>query len=126
MLGVKGKGGGCGDGGGGMECVRLLLEAQADVNYKDSDGDTALIIACETGLRGVADTLLEANADPNACSKGDGNFPLLYAAFQGQPLLVKSLLEARATPSRANRTLSCALHYAADGGCGEAVELLIG
>ena len=34
---------------GHLDCVKLLLEAGADINHEDSEGRTALIAACYMG-----------------------------------------------------------------------------
>ncbi|CAI7632375.1 unnamed protein product [Penicillium pancosmium] len=46
-----------------VECVKLLLDAGADVNLKAPDGSTVLHIACR-GIGKLVKLLLEAGADP--------------------------------------------------------------
>ena len=47
----------------GTETASLLLRAGAKTEICDSDGRTALVIACQKGLDRVAKTLLEAGAN---------------------------------------------------------------
>uniref|UniRef100_A0A0D9VXF5 Uncharacterized protein n=1 Tax=Leersia perrieri TaxID=77586 RepID=A0A0D9VXF5_9ORYZ len=46
-----------------LKCVKLLVEAGADVNY--SDRDTPLVVAITNGLTNCIKYLLKAGADPN-------------------------------------------------------------
>ena len=51
--------------GGQTEKVKALLEAGADVEAKDNDGETVLMVAAVGGYTDVVRTLLEAGADVN-------------------------------------------------------------
>ena len=53
---------------GHNDAVKALLEAGANVNSKDSEGNTALITAVFYGRTDVVETLLGAGADTNAIS----------------------------------------------------------
>jgi len=54
--------------GGGLEVVRAMIEAGADVNMKDKQGFTPLILAAQMGHTAVVQALIEAGA--NADSEG--------------------------------------------------------
>ena len=63
-------------------CVSLLIEAVADVNVKNEDGETALLDTVITHHDDCVDLLIEAGADVNQpCN--DGRTPLKTAAFNG-------------------------------------------
>lgn len=58
--------------------VKLLIEEEANVNYKDQQGWTALIIAVSMKNKKIIDLLLKAGADVN-CKSNHGNTPLMWA-----------------------------------------------
>mmetsp|Transcript_4510 Transcript_4510/g.9998 ORF Transcript_4510/g.9998 Transcript_4510/m.9998 type:complete len:306 (+) Transcript_4510:178-1095(+) len=52
---------------GHKDVVRILLDAGADLECEDGDGDTPLAWATYCGRRGVMDQLLASGADPSFC-----------------------------------------------------------
>jgi hypothetical protein len=71
--------------------VKLLLKHDADVNFKDGYGHTALYEACEAGHNEVIDTLLDEGADPNI-TDNFGVTPLMVACKNEDFNAVESLL----------------------------------
>lgn len=67
---------------GNLECLTLLLEQGADVNYKDEYGRTALFQACRYGFPSAAAELIAAGAEVN-CVSHRGMTSLTFAASQG-------------------------------------------
>lgn len=63
---------------GCVECIKVLAELKADVNFADQDGVTPLINALMNGHYDTASALLDAGADPNLAD-AVGRTPL-YAA----------------------------------------------
>ncbi|TVT98380.1 hypothetical protein EJB05_00575 [Eragrostis curvula] len=76
--------------GQSLKCVKLLVQAGADVNVKSMNGQTVLMSAIDDGFTDIAKFLIEAGADPNI-DDGDGRFPIMAAADNGQRELVEIL-----------------------------------
>ena len=102
----------------------MLLEAGADVNVQNSDGQSALMLAATEGCDELVRLLLDAGADVNA-QDSSGRSALMLAAEEGNDDLVRLLLDAGAN----DKTQCClghtALSYAAECGYGKVVGLLL-
>ena len=86
---------------GNIEKIRELIKAGADVNEKNSNGSTALMIAAGTGNIDMIKVLIDAKADVNA--KSNDGFTALMGAIRSAQLdavkylnAVKYLIEAKA------------------------------
>jgi len=110
-----------------QKVVQLLLDANANVNAKDSSGWTALIHSANTnGNPEIASALIKAHADINASGKY-GTTALFMAAVKGNIDLVKALVEAGADLNAAVKTTGdslTALHAAERQGNKEIAEFL--
>jgi ankyrin repeat protein len=111
-----------------IEAVTLLVEHGADVNGRDRDGDTALLLACgaETGTRPgpqVVQALLAHGADANAKGAHETT-PLMAAARHGRLDVVRLLLEAHANVNAADANRVTALQWAINSGSSEIAALL--
>lgn len=68
---------------GSIDCLKLLVEAGANVNATDCDGIGVLQTALSAGLNVESvGILLEAGADPDACD-ADGDSPRMWVAEEG-------------------------------------------
>jgi hypothetical protein len=51
--------------GGAIDCAKILLDAKADINATDPDGNTGVVLAIISGHYDVAGYLIDKGADPN-------------------------------------------------------------
>jgi len=80
---------------GNVPRLRALLDEHADVDARDSDGRTALMLAVINGRPGAVAALLASGADPNAAA-GNGTTPLQVAEARDEPAIVAALRRAGA------------------------------
>ena len=77
------------------KCAKHLIEAKADVNFKDENSLTPLTIASKDGRLDIVKYLVDAGADVNMKTEL-GVTPLMLAAKNGHLETVKYLMEANA------------------------------
>ena len=78
---------------GNAEIIKMLLAAGADVESANADGQTALMVVARTGKVDAAKALLIAGAKVNAIESFGGQSPLMWAAAESQPAMIRLLLE---------------------------------
>ena len=111
---------------GYTKVVKMMLEANADVNAKDIEGWTALMLASiipYNNYTEIVKLLLEAGADVNAKDK-DGDTVLIKTSGDGYTEIVKILLEAGADINAKNINGETALDVAKKRRRIETTELL--
>lgn len=64
-----------------------------DINFKNENGYTLLMIACRTNNYKIVEILLNKGADPNIKTKFSGWFALMYAAEYSDTDIINLLLE---------------------------------
>ena len=79
--------------GGSVECVRLILEAGAEIDVRDEDGATPLMVAATYGHTKVVQELLSRNAETKLKDRF-GNSALSSAAIKGHSETCNVLLPA--------------------------------
>lgn len=110
---------------GDVEELKDLIEKGADVNAKNTKGETALIAAAERGHLNIVDILFEKDADINA-KNNKGWTALWMVASRGHSFIVRALLERGAdVNAKENTGGNTALHMAALAGHTEIVKLLL-
>ena len=110
------KSGNCSENGGERTVLRLLLEAGADTNARDSKGRAGLHMCCGDANNGpaLAALLLEHGADLEA-KDSRGNTPFLAAARNGAVVLMDFFFTSGANTSHRDADGMNALHVAASG-----------
>ncbi len=84
--------------GGNTEDCESLLEIGAQVDWKNVDGDTALLSACRRGHTDTVVLLLVYGANPNMRAR-DGLTPLHICTLNGDIKTINVLLDAGADAS---------------------------
>ena len=123
----------------------MLLEAGADANVANEDGQTALMLAARTGNVAVAKLLVQHGADVNRRERFRDQSAVMWAAAQNHPEMVAFLvsmkrrpLGARAAPTTGRRQITneprvqyrptgglTPLLYAARAGCLGCVKTML-
>ena len=65
-----------------LQCAKILLDFKASVDFRDTEGDSALHVACGQGHAAIVRLLLDCGASLMLCNKG-GNGCLEIAAKGG-------------------------------------------
>lgn len=73
-------------------CAELLLQANANVNARNTHGETPIYFAAIYGNIKLARTLLDAGAEPTICDQ-NGCFPLEWAGYFGHLDVAKELVQ---------------------------------
>jgi ankyrin repeat protein len=100
-------------GNGDAEMTRLLLEAGADTEYRDHNGDRALLWAAYGGTPETVLLLLDAGSPADADADPYGETPLMTASWYNHEEMVRLLLAVGADPNRRDQSSLTALHLAA-------------
>jgi ankyrin repeat protein len=106
------------------EMVQMLLWAKADVNLKDSSGQTVLMMLSDKATSELVWDLLNAGAKVNA-RDNDGDSPLIEAAQVNNLDVLKTLLDAGAKVNTSNNEGRTPLMVAAAEGLVNNVKALI-
>src|SRR5690606_26408862 len=127
-----------------VELVRLLLEAGADPEIANADGQTPLMLAARDGVAEIAELLLEHGASVDPVEQWRGQSALIWAAARGHGAVTRLLIghgadiELRAASTDWGSQITSEpraqyrpvggltpLLYAARVGCGDCIEALL-
>ena len=78
-----------------LEECRLLIESGANVNDKDNNSMTALMLASIKGYENIVKLLIESGTNVNE-KNYDGYTALMWASINGHKNIVKLLIESGA------------------------------
>jgi uncharacterized protein len=109
---------------GDLREVKRLISAGADVNWRDSVGETALFGACAWGHQDVVRFLLSAGANHTLAEFGRGLTSLHWAASHGNIETIRTLVEAGADPTTPDRFGELPIDSAHKSGKGSHVAYL--
>ncbi|KAK0668609.1 ankyrin repeat-containing domain protein, partial [Cercophora samala] len=111
---------------GNLEVAQFLLEKDTDVEIRDKDGWTPLMLAIEGDKPDLAEFLIQKNANVNS-EANDGGTALLMASQNGNLNLVKVLLKngAKQLPWKLGGGQTRPLHLAAKHGHLAITKLLL-
>jgi hypothetical protein len=93
-----------------LECMRVLIEAKADVHARNHVGWRALHGASHIGHTGCLKLLINEGADMNA-RDNDGVTPVMIACYEDKLTSVQLLLSANADIALLSNTGKDALHW---------------
>ena len=110
--------------GEGIKCLRMLVEARADLAAQDNFGRTPLCHAAEGGHPEAVRALVEMGADVNFVT-GDDESPMTIASFQGHAHVVRILVELDAGVDTKNGEGESSLVIATRLGFVEVVSALV-
>jgi ankyrin repeat protein len=109
------------------DVIRLLLEADANIEALDNDGNTVIMVAVQKDHTDVVAQLLAAGANVNTTSatNGDAINALSVAAGNGSMKMLMQLLEAGADPNAIRHSRGSPLPVAMVKGHEHVVEALL-
>lgn len=84
-----------------LELVASLISEGSDINARDKDGRSVLMIAEENGMTDFAELLIEKGADINVRDK-KGDSALIYSFTNVHPRIIKLLIEKGADVNAKN------------------------
>jgi len=108
---------------GNREHVELFIKAEMDINSRDKDGSTALMVASERGDIEMAQFLMQNGADVSA-KNIDGYTALMYVAYKGNLEIAELLIKNKADVNARDKDGWTALRYASIQGRNDMVALL--
>lgn len=97
---------------GSHERLAAFIDAHYDLETRDDNGYTALILAAYHGQQAAVEQLLAAGADPCGQDRR-GNSALMGAIFKGELSIARRLMDADCAPDQRNRSGQTAAMYAA-------------
>jgi ankyrin repeat protein len=106
------------------DSVQLLIEAGANLNARNSKGETALMVALRESGKLNAELLVEKGADFNIANNV-GEIPIVIAAGYGYTNVVAKMIAMGADVNVKSRNGDTALSFARSSGYDDVVKLLL-
>lgn len=108
---------------GDLETVRLAVQSGADVNSRDTDGRTALMLASAAGYASIAEFLLARGADPNLIDI-EGSSSMIFAVENGRADILAQLIYKRGDLTLRNKKNERAADLALDRCDAQSMQLM--
>ena len=109
---------------GDMEGIYTLIDNKVNVNVKNKNGMTPLMIAAQNGYVELAKILIQAGADVKTSNSLTGDTSLILASENGQTMCVQTLLKCHANVNIQGRNGDTALISAARNGNEDCLQVL--
>lgn len=109
---------------GNIDAVNLFIKAGIDLNSKNADGATALMVATDKGHADVVQVLLNNGADVKATDENDETV-LMHAVHAGDMDIFQVLINKGADAKATDKDGRTVLMYAAMGGSPVIIKVLI-
>ncbi len=106
----------------GIEEIKILL-SKGNVNAKNKNGWTSLMIASYYGYTDLVKTLIEDGADVNE-KNNDGVTALMWSASEGHTEVTRQLINAKADVNARNKNNATALGWATSYGHSQVISIL--
>ena len=110
---------------GDVESIEKLVDNQVNVNVKNENGMTPLMIATQNSHVQLVEVLIQAGADVNTFNSVTGDTSLIYASDSGQSSCMQKLLEYNAKVNIHGKNGDTALICAARNGHDKCLQVLI-
>lgn len=113
--------------GGSLEVLEILISAGVDIDVRDADGATALLVACEENHTSFARRLIDHGADVTLADSNDST-ALHHATKHGDLEFVKLLLRKGVDKDMIREEdggFRSALHIAAQEGLPQVLQCLV-
>ena len=107
-----------------VDVVQALLDNGADIEDRDDDSNSPLMVAAEWGREAVVDTLLRAGASVAATNRFDKT-ALMFACQRGHAGVTTQLVNAGSDVGAQNRLGYTPLMLAAEAGHADVVDVVM-
>ena len=110
---------------GRNDVIPALLRTGIDINARDANGYTPLILASYNDRGSTTALLITEGADVNLADGNRGNTPLMGVVFKGYDAIARALIDAGADVNKRNHAGQTALMMAALFGRDAIVDMLL-
>ena len=110
---------------GNNEAAQFLVDLGVDINHKNNEGKTPLMIASSSGQKEVVQTLLETETVNVNQQDNEGQTALMFSTASNHTDISKELLDAETNPNLKDNEGNTALHIACSNEFTDETKLLL-